>query len=90
MYVEDKDGEDMTDVAITALEVIGKVLLKDKTFVKNAKDIVGVIQRCLKEKSVQVSPVTYKIFTESIAKLKELRNADYFDAEEESKKKSED
>lgn len=90
MYVEDKDGEDMTDVAITALEVIGKVLLKDKTFVKNAKDIVGVIQRCLKEKSVQVSPVTYKIFTESIAKLKELRNADYFDAEEESKKKSEE
>lgn len=93
MYVEDKDGEDMTDVAITALEVIGKVLLKDKTFVKNAKDIVGIIQRCLKEKSVQVSPVTYKIFTESIAKLKELRNADYFDAERESKesaKKSEE
>ena len=92
LYIEDEDGKDMTEVAITALEAIGDKLLKDKTFVKNAKDIVDIIQDCLKKDSVPVSPVTYKIFTESIAKLKELRDNDYFDAEKESKdsaKKSE-
>ena len=92
MYVEDKDGNDMTDVAVTALKVIGNNLLKDKTFVKNAEDIVEIIKKCLTEKVVKVSPVTYKIISESIVKLKELRDNDYFNAEDESKenaKKSE-
>ena len=92
MYVEDKDGNDMTKIAVTAFKVIGDRLLKDKTFVKNAEDIVEIIKKCLTEKVVKVSPVTYKIFSESIAKLKELRDNDYFNAEDESKdsaKKSE-
>lgn len=90
MYVEDKDGKDMSQIATTALVVIGDRLLNDKTFVKNAKDIVNIIKECLTKKVVKISPVSYKIISESIDKLKELRDADYFNAEEDSKKKSEE
>lgn len=96
LYVEDDKrkirGDDMKKIAIAAIEAIGNKLLKDNTFVKNAEEIVDVICNCLSSDTVSVSPVTYKILTESIAKLKELRDNDYFDAEKESKenaKKSE-
>ena len=96
LYVEDDKrkikGDDMKKIAIAAIEAIGNKLLKDNTFVKNAEEIVDVICNCLSSDTVSVSPVTYKILTESITKLKELRDNDYFDAEKESKenaKKSE-
>ena len=96
LYVEDDKrkikGDDMKKIAIAAIEAIGNKLLKDNTFVKNAEEIVDVICNCLSSDTVPVSPVTYKILTESITKLKELRDNDYFDAEKESKenaKKSE-
>ena len=92
LYVEDTDGNDMEKIAIAAIEAIGSKLLKDKTFVKNAEEIVRIIRECLSDGTAKVSPVSYKILTESIEKLKELRENDYFDAEKESQdnaKKSE-
>ena len=80
-------------VAKVALDVIGSRLLKDKSFVKNRETIVNLINKGLdlidddskESKKIIIKSVTYNILSESIKKLKELRDHDYVNIEKSEK-----
>ena len=74
------------DVAVAALEAIGKKVLKDNTFVKNSKYIVGRIKKCIDKKKVGISVMSSILFAKSINNLRELRNHDYTQVENDTKK----
>ena len=81
IYVEDESKEDVTDVAVTAFEAIGKKLLDDKTFVKESKNLIEDIKNALKDGKNEISPVTYNLLNKSIKKLENKRNHDDLDSE---------
>ena len=84
-----KDGEKEKDtVSRIALEVIGKKLLNDNTFVKNADQIVKHISDAADSNNhkVAISSVTYELLKKSIDKLKNLRSHDYIGTEDNTKK----
>ena len=87
-----KDGK-KSKVVISkiALEVIGKKLLNDNTFIKNVDLIVKHISDAATDAThkVEISSVTYELLKKSIDKLKDLRNHDY-NGTEDNTKKSED
>lgn len=74
-----------------ALEVIGKKLLNDNTFIKNVDLIAKHIRDAATDAThkVEISSVTYELLKKSIDKLKDLRNHDY-NGTEDNTKKSED
>ena len=87
-----KDGK-KSKVVISkiALEVIGKKLLNDNTFIKNADLIAKQIRDAATSTAhkVSISAVTYELLKKSIDKLKVLRSNDY-NSTEDNTKKSED
>lgn len=74
LFDNKKDSE---EVPIIALEAIGEKVLKDKTFAKNSKYIVGRIRKCFDDKKVGVSLMVYIMLANSIKTLKVLRSQDY-------------
>lgn len=87
-----KDGKkSKVVISKVALEVIGKKLLNDNTFVKNAEQIVKHISDAATDAThkVEISSVTYELLKKSIDKLKVLRSNDY-NGTEDNTKKSED
>ena len=87
-----KDGKKKKEtVSRIALEIIGKKLLNDNTFVKNAEQIVKHISDAATDAThkVEISSVTYELLKKSIDKLKGLRSNDY-NSTEDNTKKSED
>lgn len=80
---------DNEDVAVAALEAIGKKVLKDNTFVKNSKYIAGRIKKCLNKKKVGISVMSSILLAKSINNLRELRNHDYIQVEDDTKKSEE-
>lgn len=80
-------------VARVAIEVIGEKLLNDKTFIKNSDTIVELINSGLsliedtskESKKILLKLVTYNILSESIKRLKDLRNHDYVNTEKSGK-----
>lgn len=68
-----------------ALEVIGKKLLNDNTFIKNADLIAKHIRDAATDTAhkVSISAVTYELLKKSIDKLKVLRSNDYSTIEKE-------
>lgn len=84
-----KDGKKKKEtVSRIALEVIGKKLLNDNTFVKNAEQIVKHISDAADSNNhkVAISSVTYELLKKSIDKLKDLRSHDYNGTEDNTKK----
>ena len=77
------------EVAVAALKAIGKKVLKDNTFVKNSKYIVGRIQKCFDKRKVGISIMSSIVLANSIKKLSELRNNDYSQVENDTKKSEE-
>lgn len=90
MFIKNGEKEKAT-VSRIALEVIGKNLLNDNTFVKNAEQIVKHISDAATDAThkVAISSVTYELLKKSIDKLKDLRSHDY-NGTEDNIKKSED
>ena len=74
------------EVAVAALKAIGKKVLKDSTFVKNSKYIVGRIQKCFDKRKAGISIMSSIVLANSIKKLSELRNNDYSQVENDTKK----
>ena len=74
------------EVAVAALKAIGKKVLKDNTFVKNSKYIVGRIQKCFDKRKAGISIMSSIVLANSIKKLSELRNNDYSQVENDTKK----
>ena len=74
-----------------ALEVIGKKLLNDNTFIKNADLIAKHIRDAATATAhkVSISAVTYELLKKSIDKLKVLRSNDYSQVENDTKKSEE-
>ena len=85
-----KDGK-KSKVVISkiALEVIGKKLLNDKTFIKNVDLIAKQIRDAATDTAhkVSISAVTYELLKKSIDKLKVLRSNDYSTIEKEQDEK---
>ena len=90
MFIKDDEKEKAT-VSRIALEVIGKKLLNDNTFVKNAEQIVKHISDAADSNNhkVAISSVTYELLKKSIDKLKYLRSHDYSTIGQEQNEKSE-
>lgn len=90
MFIKDGEKEKET-VSRIALEVIGKKLLNDNTFVKNADQIVKHISDAADSNNhkVAISSVTYELLKKSIDKLKDLRSHDYSTIGKEQNEKSE-
>lgn len=87
-----KDGKKKKEtVSRIALEVIGKKLLNDNTFVKNSDQIVKHISDAADndKHKVAISSVTYELLKKSIDKLKDLRSHDYSTIGKEQNEKSE-
>ena len=87
-----KDGKkSKVVISKVALEVIGKKLLNDNTFIKNVDLIVKHISDAATDAThkVEISSVTYELLKKSIDKLKVLRSNDY-NGTEDNTKKSED
>lgn len=84
-----KELYDNEDVSVAALKAIGKKVLKDNTFVKNSKYIVGRIKKCLDKKKVGISVMSSILLAKSINNLRELRNHDYIQVENDAKKSEE-
>ena len=81
-----KDGKKKKEtVSRIALEVIGKKLLNDNTFIKNADLIAKHIRDAATATAhkVSISAVTYELLKKSIDKLKVLRSNDYSTIEKE-------
>ena len=87
MFIKNGEKEKAT-VSRIALEVIGKKLLNDNTFVKNADQIVKHISDAADSNNhkVAISSVTYELLKKSIDKLKNLRSHDYIGTEDNTKK----
>lgn len=90
MFIKDGEKEKET-VSRIALEVIGKKLLNDNTFVKNSDQIVKHISDAADndKHKVAISSVTYELLKKSIDKLKDLRSHDYSTIGKEQNEKSE-
>lgn len=90
MFIKDGKKEKET-VSRIALEVIGKKLLNDNTFVKNSDQIVKHISDAADndKHKVAISSVTYELLKKSIDKLKDLRSHDYSTIGKEQNEKSE-
>ncbi len=90
MFIKDGEKEKAT-VSRIALEVIGKKLLNDNTFVKNSDQIVKHISDAADSNNhkVAISSVTYELLKKSIDKLKDLRSHDYSTIGKEQNEKSE-
>lgn len=90
MFIKDGEKEKET-VSRIALEVIGKKLLNDNTFVKNSDQIVKHISDAADSNNhkVAISSVTYELLKKSIDKLKDLRSHDYSTIGKEQNEKSE-
>lgn len=90
MFIKDGEKEKET-VSRIALEVIGKKLLNDNTFVKNSDQIVKHISDAATDDKhkVAISSVTYELLKKSIDKLKDLRSHDYSTIGKEQNEKSE-
>lgn len=90
MFIKNDEKEKAT-VSRIALEVIGKKLLNDNTFVKNAEQIVKHISDAADSSNhkVAISSVTYELLKKSIDKLKYLRSYDYSTIGQEQNEKSE-
>lgn len=73
------------DVSIAALKSIGENVLNDKTFKKNSKVIVNIINKCIESKKENISFMTYTLLTRSIERLDYLRKHDYSTVEETNK-----
>ena len=88
MFIKD-DKKKKATVSRIALEVIGKKLLNDNTFVKNAEQIVKHISDAATDAThkVEISSVTYELLKKSIDKLKVLRSNDYSTIEKEQNEK---
>lgn len=87
-----KDGKkSKVVISKVALEVIGKKLLNDNTFIKNVDLIAKHIRDAATDTAhkVEISSVTYELLKKSIDKLKNLRSHDY-NGTEDNTKKSED
>ena len=87
-----KDGKkSKVVISKVALEVIGKKLLNDNTFIKNVDLIAKHISDAASDAThkVSISAVTYELLKKSIDKLKVLRSNDY-NSTEDNTKKSED
>jgi hypothetical protein len=76
-------------VASVALEVIGNKLLKDKTFVKNRKNIIDIINKSFDEETVSLSMMTYELLKDAKEELKDIRSHDYNMEDEEDTKNGE-
>lgn len=76
-------------ISKVALEVIGKKLLNDNTFIKNVDLIVKHISDAATDAThkVEISSVTYELLKKSIDKLKVLRSNDYSTIEKEQNEK---
>ena len=72
------------ELAIVGLKSIGKKVLKDGTFVKNSKNIVECINKCLDEKRVGLSRMTHILLANAITVLKDKRDHDYSTVEQSS------
>lgn len=84
-----KDGKkSKVVISKVALEVIGKKLLNDNTFIKNVDLIAKHIRDAATDTAhkVSISAVTYELLKKSIDKLKDLRNHDYNGTEDNTKK----
>ena len=90
MFIKDGEKEKAT-VSRIALEVIGKKLLNDNTFAKNADQIVKHISDAADSNNhkVAISSVTYELLKKSIDKLKDLRSHEYSTIGQEQNEKSE-
>ena len=90
MFIKD-DKKKKETVSRIALEVIGKKLLNDNTFIKNADLIVKHIRDAATATAhkVSISAVTYELLKKSIDKLKVLRSNDYNGTEDNTKKSEE-
>lgn len=88
MFIED-DKKKKETVSRIALEVIGKKLLNDNTFIKNADLIAKHIRDAATATAhkVSISAVTYELLKKSIDKLKVLRSNDYSTIEKEQNEK---
>ena len=87
-----KDGKkSKTVISKIALEVIGKKLLNDNTFIKNVDLIAKHIRDAATDAThkVAISSVTYELLKNSIDKLKDLRSHDYSTIGKEQNEKSE-
>ena len=84
MFIKD-DKKEKETVSRIALEVIGKKLLNDNTFIKNADLITKHIRDAATATAhkVSISAVTYELLKKSIDKLKVLRSNDYSTIEKE-------
>ena len=84
MFINDGKKKKET-VSRIALEVIGKKLLNDNTFIKNADLIAKQIRDAATATAhkVSISAVTYELLKKSIDKLKVLRSNDYSTIEKE-------
>ena len=63
--------------------------MKDNTFVKNSKCFVENIQKCFDKKKVGISIMASIVLTNGIKKLRELRNNNYSQVEDNTKKSEE-
>jgi len=81
-----KDLYENKEIAVVALKVIGKKILKDNTFVKTSEEIVDLINKCFSNDKAEISKATFNILSESIKKLKYARAHDYASFENEEKK----
>lgn len=90
MFIKD-DKKKKETVSRIALEVIGKKLLNDNTFIKNADLITKHIRDAATATAhkVSISAVTYELLKKSIDKLKVLRSNDYNGTEDNTKKSEE-
>ena len=84
-----KDKKSKVVISKIALEVIGKKLLNDKTFIKNVDLIAKQIRDAATDTAhkVSISAVTYELLKKSIDKLKVLRSNDYSTIEKEQDEK---
>ena len=87
-----KDKKSKVVISKIALEVIGKKLLNDKTFIKNVDLIAKQIRDAATDTAhkVSISAVTYELLKKSIDKLKVLRSNDYSNIEKEQDEKEQD
>ncbi len=86
-FIKD-DKKSKVVISKIALEVIGKKLLNDNTFVKNAEQIAKHIRDAATDAThkVEISSVTYGLLKKSIDKLETLRSNDYNGTEDNTKK----
>lgn len=86
-YLEEKFGKDAEEVANIALKVIGTGILKDRSFTKEREHIISKIQEALGKgnKKTEISVVTYNLLKSCGEALKDKRQHDYVNVDEDEK-----